>query len=307
MVFNMYCVVSSHLGHDYDQDIHEIEFEPMEIDGTPSRPISKGDTNYLQAFAKKIRNANHELGRLSDSSVWRKHFRDNRIRDFQQKALQSKSGYTIRNSDLTGETELYITGPGRRKRTGDASKSKYLALEADPDAMQELVEFHDVDTVYASHGGEEVLQLMDTSPDVKKIVIKEPKAKKTKASAKKSTAITVKPNNTLVAHSGGTTIQPKGDSAMTKFRKGLREGEIALFSRLPQETRDEMFPAGNPLLSSRDPYNIQVKTELMQSPEKREAARRGIKKAFEFIALEYKKNFGGEEMSDALTRIEEVD
>ena len=280
----------------------------MEIDGTPSGPITKRDPNLLQTLAQKIRDTNHDLGRLSNPSVWRKHFDDNKIATFQNNALRSRDGYHLRNSDLTGETELYITGPQGRKRTGDGSKSKYLALEADPDAMQDLVEFHDVDTVYASHGGEGVLELMDTSPDVKKIIIKEPKVKKPKkASAKKSTAITVKPNNTLVAHSGGTTIQPKGDSVMTKFRKGLREGEMALFSRLPQETRDEMFPAGNPLLWSGDPYNVQVKTELMQSPEKREAARRGIKKAFEFIALEYKKNFGGEEMSDALTRIEEVD
>lgn len=275
----------------------------MEIDGTPSRPINKRDTNYLQEFAQKIRDANHELGRLSDSSVWRKHFRDNKIRDFQQKALQSAGGYEIRNSDLTGETELYITGPTRRKRTGDGSKSKYLAIEADPDAMQELVEFHEVDTVYASHGGEEVLQLMDTSPDVKKILIKEPKAKKAKASS----AITVKPNSTLVAHTGGAELKPKNESWITKFGKGLRASEQAVFTHLPQETRDEFFPGGNPLLHNNDPYNQKIQQELLEDPEKREAMKRGIKKAFDFIALEYKAAFGEGEMSQALTRIEEVD
>ena len=273
----------------------------MEIDGTPSGPITKRDPDYLQLQRKKIRDANHSLGKLSNSSFWRKHFVDNKLGHFQGQALDSAGGYRIRNSDLTGETELYITDrPTGRVRQGD-SKSKYLAIENGPEKMEDLVVKHDVDTVYASHGGEDILAMMDIDPEVTQIVVANPPKKKSKVSTlakNRRPRMKVRPDNKtelyLQSVGGLDGVQltnkipyRKNDSFITKFKKGVRNGEQWIYNWLPPETKHKFFPGGNPMLRKDDPDRIAAGILLMEDKDLQKKAAEGAAQMFEMY-------FGGE-------------
>mgnify|MGYP006141287583 CR=1 FL=1 len=267
----------------------------MEIDGTPSGSITKTDPDYLQLRAKKIRDANHSLGRLSNSGIWKKHFHDNKLAVFQGQALDSAGGYRIRNSDHTGETELYITDrPSGRIRQGD-SKSKYLAIQNGPEKMEDLIVKHDVDTVYASHGGEDILAMMDIDPDVKQIVVATPPKKKSKVSTlakNRRPRMKVKPKNSTelyldsVGGLDGVQLTNKiaynpNDSFITKFKKGVRNGEQWIYNWLPPETKQKFFPSGNPMLRKNDPDRIAAGIILMEDKEARKKAAEGAAQMFE--------------------------